>query len=365
MLDAFPVVGRMLRSLPPETAHRLTIAALASDLVPQPCLAEDPLLAVRLWNLAFPNPVGLAAGFDKNAQVPDAMLHLGFGFVEVGTVTRWPQAGNPQPRIFRLPRDRAMINRLGFNNAGLAPVAARLAARRGAGRPGILGANIGPNKDAADPVADVAFVAETLAPLVDYLVVNVSSPNTPGLRAWQRREPLARLVDGVQAARARSRCDEVPLLIKIAPDVGDEDLQAIADVALGSGIDGLIATNTTLERPATLRDRARGEKGGLSGKPLMARSTRVLAALYQATSGRLPLIGVGGIASGADAYAKILAGASLVQLYTALVYAGPRLVADIRRDLGHRLRADGFPSLAAAVGSAAPAVVGLKAETAP
>jgi dihydroorotate dehydrogenase len=314
---------------------------------------DDPRLAVTLKRsgLKLTNPIGLAAGFDKNAEVADAMLRQGFGFAEVGTVTLRPQAGNPRPRVFRLARDGAMINRLGFNNEGLAAVAARLKARRETEQPGIVGANIGPNKDASDPIGDIALMAATLAPYIDYLVVNVSSPNTPGLRSWQCREPLARLIEGVKAGRCRSGYAP-PLLVKIAPDIGEEDIETIADLALTTGIDGLIATNTTIERPANLSGSARGEAGGLSGKPLMARSTAVLAALFRATGGRLPLIGVGGIASGDDAYAKIRAGASLVQLYTALIYQGPRLIADIRRDLGQRLRADGFASLAAAVGTA-------------
>ncbi|MCU0838928.1 MAG: quinone-dependent dihydroorotate dehydrogenase [Rhodospirillales bacterium] len=367
MLDTFRVVGRFLRTLPPETAHRATISALARGLVPPASgFTEDRTLQIGLLGLAFDNPVGLAAGFDKNAEVADAMLAQGFGFVEVGTITRHPQAGNPRPRIFRLPRDQAMINRLGFNNEGLAAAAVRLAARREAGHRGIVGANIGPNKDTDDAVGDLAVVAATLAPLADYLVVNVSSPNTPGLRDWQRREPLARLIDGVQRGRARAP-RTVPLLIKIAPDVTPADIEAIADVALANGIDGLIATNTTVDRPAALHDPAGREAGGLSGRPLMARSTAVLAALFSATGGRLPLIGVGGIACGADAYGKIRAGASLVQLYTALIYQGPRLVAEIRRELAQRLRADGFATLAEAVGSAGrphPAA-SVRAKTAP
>ncbi len=352
MPDPFSVIGRLLRTLPPETAHRMTIEALRRGLVPPPSgLAGDHALKVRLLGLEFANPVGLAAGFDKNAEVADAMLAQGFGFVEVGTITRHPQPGNPRPRVFRLPRDQAMINRLGFNNDGLAAAAARLAARREAGRAGIVGANIGPNRDTDDAVGDLAVVAATLAPLADYLVVNVSSPNTPGLRDWQQREPLTRLIDGVQRGKARAQ-RMVPLLIKVAPDVGPHDIEVIADVALATGIDGVIATNTTLDRPAELRDAAKRETGGLSGRPLMARSTAVLAALFSATTGRVPLIGVGGITCGADAYSKVRAGASLVQLYTALIYQGPRLVAEIRRELGQRLRADGFATLAEATGSA-------------
>ncbi|MCH7486688.1 MAG: quinone-dependent dihydroorotate dehydrogenase [Proteobacteria bacterium] len=344
---AYGLIGPLIRLLDPETAHGLTIRALKWGLVPGIEPFEDECLRLRLWDRDFPNPVGLAAGFDKNAEVPDRALALGFGFVEAGSVTPRPQAGNPRPRLFRLSRDQAVINRLGFNNDGLEAVAGRLRARPAGG---IVGVNLGVNRDSADAAADYAEGARALAGLADYLVVNVSSPNTPGVRALQGRRPLEALLQAVLAAR-REGGAEPPVLLKIAPDLTGDDLGVIAEVALESGIDGLIATNTTIERPPGLSGRRRGEAGGLSGAPLFVPSTRVLADMYRLTGGRLPLIGVGGVASGADAYAKIRAGASLVQLYTALVFHGPGLVNRIKRELAGHLRADGFSTVAEAVGA--------------
>ncbi|MBK8908396.1 MAG: quinone-dependent dihydroorotate dehydrogenase [Rhodospirillales bacterium] len=346
----YGAVGPGLRRLEPETAHRITIAALKAGVVPRPAPFQHPALQVRLWGLEFPNPIGLAAGFDKNAEVAEAVLRLGFGFTEVGTVTPRPQRGNPRPRIFRLPEECAMINRLGFNNDGLEAVARRLQARRSAGRSGIVGANVGPNRDSVDPIADCARAAGRLAGLADYLVVNVSSPNTPGLRALQDKAPLQALLAAVLDARTAAGV-RPPLLLKIAPDLTPADREDIAAVALAANIDGLIATNTTVARPAGLRGVHAHEHGGLSGPPLMAGSTAVLAEMYRLTGGRMPIIGVGGITGGADAYAKIRAGASLVQLYTALVYRGPGLVSRIQRKLVEHLRADGLNHLHDAVGS--------------
>jgi dihydroorotate dehydrogenase len=348
--DSYRLVWPLLRLIEPETAHRLTVAALKAGLVPNAKRVADPILKVGLWDLAFPNPVGLAAGFDKDAEVADRMLGQGFGFVEVGTVTPRPQGGNSRPRLFRLEADQAVINRFGFNNQGLEAAGRRLAERRRLGRAGIVGANVGPNRDSPDPAADCAAGVAALAGLADYLVINVSSPNTPGLRDLQGRRALKALLATALAARLESGATS-PLLVKIAPDLAPEDISDIAEAALAAGIDGLIATNTTIERPAGLAGRHRGEIGGLSGRPLFEPSTAVLAYLYRLTEGRLPLIGVGGIASGADAYAKIRAGASLVQLYTALVYEGPRLVGRINRELARLLRADGFASVAEAVGT--------------
>ncbi len=343
----------LLRLFPPESAHRLTIRTLAAGLVPAETAPDDPILATRVWNLDLPNPIGLAAGFDKNAEAFAATLGLGFGFVEIGSVTPRPQPGNPRPRLFRLAEDGAVINRLGFNNDGLQPVAARLRRRPSGGpRCGIVGANLGKNRDSADAAADYAAGVAALAPLADYLVVNVSSPNTPGLRALQGREPLAHLIDAVLAARQRAvPTSPPPLLLKIAPDLTEEDKHDIAEVALAAPVDGLIVSNTTIARPADLRGRHAGEAGGLSGRPLFKPSTAVLADMYLLTGGRLPLVGAGGVASGADAYAKIRAGASLVQFYTALIYAGPGLVRRIKRELAACLRADGFASVADAVGA--------------
>ncbi len=335
---------RLLRFLPPETAHRLSLRLLA--MAPRALFGagstDDPILASHAFGLDFPNPVGLAAGYDKNAEAFGPALGLGFGFVEIGSVTPRPQAGNPQPRLFRLTQDRAVINRMGFNNDGLSVVAARLAQRSAKG---IVGANLGRNKDSADAAADYAAGVRALGPHADYLVINVSSPNTPGLRALQGREPLAALIAAARGAA------HPPVLLKIAPDLTEADKQDIAEVALSSGLDGLIVSNTTIARPGGLRGEAKTETGGLSGRPLFAPSTAVLADMYRLTGGRLPLIGVGGIASAEDAYAKIRAGASLLQIYTALVYEGPGLVNRIKRGLAAKLRADGFTSIARAVGA--------------
>ncbi len=343
------VAQRLLRLLPPETAHRLTLRALAH--MPSAVLgkdaADDPILGARVFGLDFPNPLGLAAGFDKNAEVFAPALRLGFGFVEIGSVTPRPQAGNPRPRLFRLAEDGAVINRMGFNNDGLAAVRARLARRPTASR-GILGANLGKNKESADAAADYAAGVRALAPLADYLVINVSSPNTPGLRALQGRAPLEALLAAVRGARG---AEKPPLLLKIAPDLTEADKQDIAEVALAGGLDGLIVSNTTVARAPGLRGPAAKEAGGLSGRPLFQPSTAVLADMYRLTGGKLPLIGVGGISSGEEAYAKIRAGASLLQLYTALVYGGPGLVRRIKRDLAACLRADGFTNIAQAVGA--------------
>lgn len=349
MSDWFAPAARLLGCLDPEQAHRLTIWFLRQGLAPASRSEPDPILQSTVFGLTFPNPVGLAAGFDKNAAVPDAMLRLGFGFVEFGSVTPRPQVGNPRPRLFRLAADRAVINRLGFNNAGLQAVVANLARHRD--RIGIVGANLGANKDSTDRMQDYVVGLQYLGPLVDYVTINVSSPNTPGLRALQGPQELDELLDRLLAARARL-AKPVPLLLKIAPDLAAADLRDIAEVALRRQLDGLIVSNTTIGHRDRLRSPARGEAGGLSGAPLFEPSTAVLADMYRLTQGRIPLIGTGGIGSGADAYAKVRAGASLVQLYTALIYQGPPLLGRIKRDLAARLRADGFRSLSQAVGSA-------------
>lgn len=337
-----------LRLLGPEDAHGLTIAALKAGLGPVARGPADPVLAVTLAGLRLANPIGLAAGFDKNAQVPDALLAAGFGFVECGTATPRPQAGNPRPRLFRLTQDRAVINRLGFNNAGLTAFAAGLAAHP---RAGIVGANVGANKDSVDRVADYVAGLTRLWGLCDYFTLNVSSPNTPGLRTLQTGTALTELLDAVAGARrALAAGGDTPVFLKVAPDLEEAEIVAIVDAAERFGLGGLIVGNTTVARPAGLRGAHRGEAGGLSGAPLMGPSTRLLRDFHEAAGGRLALIGVGGVASGADAYAKIRAGASAVQLYSALVFAGPGLVQRICRDLAARLRADGFSSLADAVG---------------
>ncbi|HLI12343.1 MAG TPA: quinone-dependent dihydroorotate dehydrogenase [Alphaproteobacteria bacterium] len=350
MADLARLATAGLRLLPAEPAHRLAIRLLRLGLVPRDREADDPILATRAFGLAFANPIGLAAGFDKNAEAFAPLLGLGFGFVEIGSVTPRPQPGNPKPRLFRLPPDRGLINRLGFNNDGLEAVADRLRRRRRGS--GILGANLGKNKDSADAAADYRRGVLALARHADYLVVNVSSPNTPGLRALQGREPLDALLAAVQAARAEAvAAGGPPILLKIAPDLTAEDCRDIAEVVLARKLDGLIIGNTTITRPADLRGRHRGEAGGLSGRPLFPLATERLAEMYRLTGGRIPLIGTGGVASGAQAYAKIRAGAALVQLYTGLVYEGPGLVRRIKRELAALLRRDGFAGVAAAVGA--------------
>jgi dihydroorotate dehydrogenase len=328
-----------------EDAHRLTILGLRAGLGPR-AAAEDAALATELAGLRLPNPVGLAPGFDKNAEVAGAMLAAGFGFVECGTVTPRPQAGNPRPRLFRLTEDGAVINRMGFNNVGLERYAANIARPRR----GVVGANIGANKDAEDRIGDYVTGLKRLWGLADYFTVNVSSPNTPGLRALQTGEALAELLGRLAEARAASP-GHAPVFLKVAPDLDEPGIEAISDAVAGAGFDAVIVGNTTLSRPDDLKSSHRGEAGGLSGAPLMGLSTRVLGQFHAAARGRFALIGVGGIASGADAYAKIRAGAAAVQLYSALVFKGPSLVMDIRRDLAARLRADGFATLAEAVGA--------------
>lgn len=348
-MDLYALVRPVLWALDPETAHRLTIRALQAGLGPCVAMAEDPILAIDLWGRRFANPVGLAAGFDKHAEAVDALARLGFGFIEIGGVTPAPQLGNPRPRLFRLTEDNAVINRMGLNSAGQDVVRARLAARRGGA---IVGVNLGKNKETEDAAADYVRLVAAFAPVADFLVCNVSSPNTPGLRALQGRAQLSDLVAKVQAELRRVMPVKAPpLLLKIAPDLTDDDKRDIAGVVLAAKVDGLVVGNTTIDRPASLRSRHRAETGGLSGRPLFEKSTRALADLYQLTGGKIPLIGVGGIASGVDAYAKIRAGASLVQLYSALVFAGPGLVPAIRRDLAALLRRDGFTSLSQAVGA--------------
>ena len=341
----------VLRHLDPETAHRLTLWGLRHDMAWVASKPDDPVLQISLWGREFTNPLGLAAGFDKDATVMAPMLALGFGSVEVGTVTPQPQAGNPRPRIFRLIQDEAIINRIGFAGDGMAAVAVRLAAWRGRSG-GLVGVNVGKNRDSTDAAADYAEAAAALAPYADYLVINVSSPNTPGLRALQDRRALEAIVARVTGALAEAVPGRVPpLLVKIAPDLGPADLADIAAVATSGTIQGLIAGNTTLARPVGLRGRHKNEVGGLSGRPLFAPSTAALAEMYRLTYGQVPLIGVGGIASAEDAYAKILAGASLLQLYTALVYQGPALIQAIKDGLAQALRRDGFTRLSEAVGA--------------
>lgn len=347
----FRLLKPALFALDSETGHRLAIRGLAA--LPRRTPAPAGPLATTVAGLAFPNPVGVAAGFDKDAEVPDALLGLGFGFTEVGSITPLPQAGNPRPRLFRLLEDQAVINRMGFNNAGADAALARLAAR--AERPGIVGVNIGANKDSVDRIADYALMARKMAPLSSYLCVNVSSPNTPGLRALQDEGALTALIDAVIAARDESvrsaGRSAPPVFLKIAPDLEPADIDAIARIALDRRLGALVVSNTTIARPASLRSHHAGEMGGLSGAPLRDVATQRLRDFRKATGGAIPLVGVGGIASAANAWERIRAGASLVQLYSAMVYAGPGLGAQIVRGLESLMRRDGFASIAEAVGS--------------
>lgn len=325
-----------------ERAHRLAVAALRA--LPAGSPPPSGQLAIRVAGLDFPNPLGMAAGFDKDAEVPDALLGLGFGFAEVGSITPRPQAGNPKPRLFRLAEDRAVINRMGFNNGGAPAAAARLAKRE---RRGIVGINIGANKDSADRIADYAQMTRVMAPLADYLAVNISSPNTPGLRALQDEGALTGLLDAVLESRGP---EGPPVFLKVAPDLEPADIDAIARISIDRRLGALIVSNTTISRPP-LRSRHAGEAGGLSGAPLRPLALERLRDFRKATGGELPLIGVGGIATAEDAWERIRAGASLVQLYSAMVYEGPGIARRILRGLEALMRRDGFGSVAEAVGS--------------
>ena len=346
----YAIAGPLLRLLDAETAHDAAIAALKAGLVWPQRVTAPPELRVEALGLSFANPLGLAAGFDKNAAVVDPLLALGFGFIEVGSITPKPQDGNPKPRLFRLEEDCGVINRMGFNNAGHAAALANLKRRR---RAGVVGVNVGANKDSADRAADYVAGYETFAAVADYIAVNVSSPNTPGLRNLQAKGELASLLSRLEEARQRlAETGErrTPLLLKIAPDLAAEELADVAEVCLESRIDGVIVSNTTIMRPATLRSAHRSETGGLSGEPLFELSTRTLAAMHRLVGHRLPLIGVGGVSTAAHAWQKIRAGASLVQLYSGLVYEGPGVIADICEGLAMRVRIAGKRTLAEAVG---------------
>ena len=352
--DAFSLP--LLRWFDPEDAHRLAIHGL-KFLPPARPRPDDHKLAVRAFGLNFPNPVGMAAGFDKNAEVPDALLRLGFGFVEIGTVTPRAQRGNPRPRLFRLERDEAVINRLGFNSDGAETVLRRLAGRAHFG--GIVGVNVGANKDSSDRTADYVKLIEIFAPVASYFTVNVSSPNTPGLRNLQQAgmldDLLARVIDARE--RVRKNAGEAPVLLKIAPDLSLGELDDVVQIARSRRVDGMIVSNTTLARPSTLREETRArESGGLSGRPLFRLSTRMVAETYVRVEGAFPLVGVGGIDSGGAALTKIRAGASLIQVYSALVYKGLGLVEDIKNDLASTLLRTGRDSLSEIVGADAAAI---------
>ncbi len=352
MQSFFTTLRPLLFALPPEKAHALALAAVKIRCVPVSPTRYHPELAVKQFGLAFPNPIGLAAGFDKNACAADVLFRHGFGFVEVGTVTPKPQPGNLKPRLFRLLEEEAVINRMGFNNDGLMQFVRRLSRRNK--QAGIVGANIGKNKDSENAIDDYAQGLQAVYGVADYITINISSPNTPGLRALQKRAALEELLTAlvrIRDASAALHGHRVPLLLKVAPDLTIEEKQDIADKAPQCGIDGLIISNTTVSRPSYLKSAHAAEQGGLSGKPLFDLSTEALADFYKLTRGQIPLIGVGGIASAEDAYKKIRAGATLVQLYTALVYQGFDLVRRIEDGLLECLKRDGFSHISQAVGA--------------
>jgi len=335
----------LLRRVDAERAHRLAVTALRLGLAGQDTTPDDPALRVQALGLVFRNPIGLAAGFDKDATALRGLRRVGFGLIEAGTVTPRPQPGNPRARVFRLEADRAVINRYGLNSLGLSSYVARLAALPRGRVP--VGANVGINKDGADPERDYPALIAAVAPHADYIVINVSSPNTPGLRDLQGEARLAAILAAVQAAVPH----RPPLLVKIAPDLPDGGLEAIVETAVRHGVDGLVVSNTTVARPATLRSGAAAEAGGLSGPPLLAVSTRLLARAHRMAAGRLVMVGCGGVSTGADALQKIRAGAHLVQLYTAFSYAGPALIPRLKRELSAALRTQGFRSVMDAVGA--------------
>ena len=347
----FPLLRPALFAFDAETAHGLSLVAL--KMLPLGTPRSDPALAISVAGIAFPGPLGAAAGYDKNGEVPDALLRLGFGFAEIGTVTPLAQAGNPRPRLFRLREDRAVINRMGFNNAGAEAMLARLQSRKG--RSGVVGVNIGANKDSPDRIADYVHLVRIMARVATYLTVNISSPNTPGLRALQDPGALAALLDAVLEARGDSidpdRSHLPPIFLKLAPDLEPRDIDAICRIAIDRHLGALIVSNTTISRPALLSRHAT-EAGGLSGAPLRDLAHQRLSDFRSASGGAIPLVGVGGIASAADAWARIRAGASLIQFYSAMVYEGPGLARRINSGLVQLMQRDGFSTIAEAVGSA-------------
>lgn len=354
MLDVYPYLRPLLFRLDPETAHHLTLKLMKAGFVPPVQTLSDPALEVTLWGHRFPNPLGLAAGFDKNAEVIGPAFSLGFGFVEAGTVTPKPQHGNDRPRIFRSAGDNAVINRMGFPNSGMNAFKANVESflSRKPRPPGVLGINIGMNKNQSEPARDYAVLIQMLGPMADYLTVNISSPNTPGLRDLQSREPLLELLGVIKDERRKACGQHVPpLLVKLAPDLSEAQQDELAKAVLEAEIDGLVLTNTTLDRPAHLPADFTAQKGGLSGAPLTDKALAVTRNFYRLTGGKIPLVGVGGISSGRDAYRRIRAGASLVQIYSILVFKGPHVAYSINRELLDLLKADGFTHISQAVGA--------------
>lgn len=348
-MDYFSLIKPLIYAFPPETAHHLVIRLLKLGLVPRAKVTDYPALHQKLWDIPFANPIGLGAGFDKNAECIPALQAQGFGFIEVGTVTPEPQEGNPKPRLFRLEEDEAIINRMGFNNQGMEAFWQHLKHHK----TGIVGANIGKNKTTANATTDYLTLLERLYGLSDYITINISSPNTPGLRLLQERGEFDNLLMSIMQRRdelAQNFGKKIPVVVKMAPDVTWQDQEGIAEVVLTRKVDGLIISNTTVELRQNLQSPHKSETGGLSGAPLFTLSTEVLRSMYKLTKGKVPVIGVGGVQNADDAYAKIKAGASLVQIYTAFIYQGFGLVEEIKRGLAERLAADGLKNIAEAIG---------------
>jgi len=352
MPDLFTIIRPLLHALPPELAHQASLKALKCGFLPANKPSTSPILSQNILGLEFKTPLGIAAGFDKNAEVVNPLLMQGFSFIEAGTVTPLPQAGNDKPRIFRLPEDNSIINRLGFNNDGLDIFVKNFSKHNK--KFGIAGANIGKNRDTEDAAADYVKGLTAVYPYADYITINISSPNTKGLRDLQKRASLSPLLAEISKAREQAintHNKKIPIFLKISPDIDGKECENIAEAIISNGIDGLIISNTTISRPEFLKSARRSETGGLSGPPLFASSTKTLANMYKITKGKIPLIGVGGIASPEDAYIKIRAGASLIQMYTALVYQGLGLVRSINDKLPIMLERDGFKNISEAIGS--------------
>ncbi|MBN1960750.1 MAG: quinone-dependent dihydroorotate dehydrogenase [Deltaproteobacteria bacterium] len=352
MINTFRFYGPILRLFPPEIAHELTIRALSLGLAPKVKNHADPALVCRVFEKELPNPLGMAAGFDKDAEVIEPLFDLGFGFVEVGTVTPQAQPGNPRPRMFRLRKERAVINRMGFNNNGLAAFTGRLGRFRAIGNPvaqAVVGVNLGKNKTAYDAAADYISGIKATAKFADFFVINISSPNTPGLRDLQNYDSLMALLERIQTARGKI-AKPPPLFVKIAPDLAEQDCEDIARAMLQSSVDGLVISNTTIQRMPNLDSRWHDEKGGLSGPPLTKVSTALIRRMYGLTDKKITIIGVGGVASGKDAYEKIKAGATLIELYTSMIYAGPIMILNILQELKMLMKLDGYTHISQAIG---------------
>jgi len=345
------IILKLLRNLPPEFSHMLTLRLLKFNFRNKK-IFNDPILYQHLFGLDFGNPLGLAAGFDKNAEVVDSLLKLGFGFVEAGTVTPKPQYGNEKPRVFRLVEDSAVINHLGFNNKGCEYVKKKLSTMNlNVLSKGIVGINIAKNKDTTNYLDDYNYCLEKLGPLAHYVTINISSPNTPGLRDLQNRGQIENLVQSLKDKKNNTPAlESTPIFFKIAPDINEEQIRDIALMSLANNIDGLVISNSTIERPLSLKSSFKNEVGGLSGTPLFLKSTLILKKMYSLTNGQIPLIGVGGISNGLECYEKIKSGASLVQLYTAIIYQGSQIISKIKLDLVNSLKTDGYKNVKEAIG---------------